>query len=101
MLGDPRWLPHPVVQIGRLITTQEQFLRRHLKNETTGGILLLAGTAGTAAVTTWALLKAASGIGQAAGFIAATAVCYTCLAARSLHLESALVADAIMAGDII
>ena len=28
LLGDPRWMPHPVVGIGKLITVCERFLRR-------------------------------------------------------------------------
>lgn len=42
--GDPRWLPHPVVWIGKGISRMEKFLRRHFpktpKGERTAGILL-------------------------------------------------------------
>ena len=27
-LGDPRWMPHPVIAIGRLISRLERWLRR-------------------------------------------------------------------------
>lgn len=42
--GDPRWLPHPVVWMGKGISRMEKFLRRHFpktpKGERTAGILL-------------------------------------------------------------
>lgn len=42
--GDPRWLPHPVVWMGKGISRMERFLRRHFpktpKGERTAGILL-------------------------------------------------------------
>ena len=47
LLGDPRWLPHPVVYMGKLITVLEKGLRRIVSNEQAGGILLLLITVGT------------------------------------------------------
>jgi adenosylcobinamide-phosphate synthase len=99
-LGDPRWLPHPVVLIGRLITTLELALRKWFRHERIAGVLLLAATAGTSALAAWLLLRTALLIHPLAGFLAAAVISYTCLAARSLHSESALVADALAAGNL-
>ena len=41
ILGDPRWFPHPVVAIGRLIKLLEKMLRNLVPNEKSAGILLL------------------------------------------------------------
>jgi len=100
-LGDPRWLPHPVVFIGRLITTLESILRKVFRDERTAGVLLLVITTGTSATVTWLVLTAGSFLHPLAGFLVAAATSYTCLAARSLHRESALVANALAAGDLV
>lgn len=99
-IGDPRWLPHPVVLIGRLISKLELLLRNSVRHERTAGVLLLIMTAGFAATATWLLLRFAAHLHPMAGFLAAVFLSSTCLAARSLHGESALVADALIAGDI-
>jgi len=100
LLGDPRWLPHPVVYIGKLITSLEKGLRRSVRNEQAGGVLLLVMTVGVTCGTALALLKGAYAVSPYLGFAAAVFLSYTCLAARSLHGESRLVADSLARGDI-
>jgi adenosylcobinamide-phosphate synthase len=99
-LGDPRWLPHPVVMIGHLISTLEKVLRRTMRNEGAAGMLLLFLTVSCAASVTWFAVWGASRIHPLAGVLVAALLSSTCLAARSLQRESALVADALDAGDI-
>lgn len=99
-LGDPRRLPHPVVAIGRLITFLESCLRRIPGNGRIAGVLLMLFTVGTSATTVWLALHWLAGINALAGLLGAAYAAYTCLAARSLHRESALVADALAAGDL-
>ena len=100
MLGDPRWLPHPVVLIGQLISALETVLRKMFRHERAAGVLLLIATAGTSATAAWLLVGISSRLHPLAGFLAAAVISYTCLAARSLHRESALVADALIGGDL-
>ena len=100
ILGDPRRLPHPVVGIGRFITGAEKFLRRTVPNERFGGIILLSATVGTTFGLAWLILRGADLLHPLAGYAVALFLAYTCLAARSLHGESKLVADALTAGDI-
>lgn len=100
-LGDPRWLPHPVVMIGRLITRLERVLRRSLGNERAAGVLLLLLTTSCAAATTWLAVWGSSQLHPLAGFLTAALLSATCLATRSLHHESALVADALREGDLV
>lgn len=99
-MGDPPWLPHPVVLIGRLITTLERLLRAAMRNERTAGVLLLIVTTGCTMALTWLVLRSAAWLHPLAGMAAAVIVSSTCLAARSLHKESALVADALTKGDL-
>lgn len=100
LLGDPRWLPHPVAGIGRLIAVQERVLRRIVQNERAGGILLLIMTVGASAAAAWLILKGAFLLHPIIGFILSALLGWTCLAARSLHGESRMVADAIVRGDL-
>lgn len=99
-LGDPRWLPHPVVLIGRLVSVLERLLDGFSRHRFMAGVLLLAITAISTGALTWLLLRISRELHPLAGFLTSALVCYTCLAARSLHRESSLVADALAAGDI-
>ncbi len=99
-VGDPHWLPHPVVAIGRLIQFLDTGLRREWLTERLAGVVLLLTVVGTAAGVTWLLLWTLTALLPLAGWIAAVVVSSTCLAARSLHRESARVATALLAGDL-
>lgn len=100
LLGDPRWFPHPVVAIGRLIAVLEQWLRRLIPKERFAGVLLLILTIGITAVLSALLLKAAYALHQYCGTFLAIILSWNCLAARSLHHESGLVAGALAGGDL-
>jgi adenosylcobinamide-phosphate synthase len=100
-LGDPRWLPHPVVLIGRLISILDTLLYRLTWHKRLTGILLLAVTAGAAGTATWLLIRISFWLSPLAGLLGSAVISYTCLAARSLHRESALVANSLIAGDIV
>jgi len=99
-LGDPRWLPHPVIFIGRLINRLEKWLRNNVRQERVAGVILLIMTVGATVAATWLLLRSAGYLHPLAGFLVAAFISFTCLATRSLHAESALVAKALVAGDI-
>jgi adenosylcobinamide-phosphate synthase len=100
LIGDPYWLPHPVVAIGRLITVLDRELRRDWLNERLAGVLLLILVVISSAGITWLLLWALDTLLPLVGWIAAIIVSSTCLAARSLHKESARVASALLTGDL-
>ncbi|MEA5113099.1 MAG: adenosylcobinamide-phosphate synthase CbiB [Geobacteraceae bacterium] len=100
LLGDPRRLPHPVVGIGKMISSLEKVLRRLVRNERLGGALLLLAVVGSTAVISLSLVKGAYALHPFAGFAVAAWLSYTCLAARSLHMESKLVAERLAAGDL-
>ncbi len=100
LLGDPAWLPHPVVAIGRLITFLDAFLRRRWLNERLAGLLLLALVASVAGGTVWGVLYLSNERSPLVGWLFAIVISATCLATRSLHRESARVADALVAGNL-
>ncbi len=101
ILGDPRWLPHPVIYMGKLITTLEKVLRCFVRNERTGGVFLLFLTVGATVAVATAVLKGAYAISPYAELAVAVFLSSTCLAARSLHRESGLVADALGRGELV
>lgn len=100
IIGDPHWIPHPVVAIGRLIHILDCRLRRDWLNERLAGIFLLLLVVVSTAGATWILLQALTTLLPLVGWIAAILVSSTCLAARSLHKESARVASALLSGDL-
>lgn len=100
IIGDPGWLPHPVVAIGHVIHRLDRGLRRHWLNQRLAGILLLLLVVICSAGATWVLLQFLTVLLPLAGWIAAVVISSTCLAARSLHKESARVASALLAGDL-
>jgi adenosylcobinamide-phosphate synthase len=100
ILGDPRRLPHPVVGIGKLISVLENVLRRVFRNGRIDGIVLLIGTVGFVLGSTYIVLRAAYAVHLWIGWAVSAWLACTCLAARSLHRESKLVADSLMAEDL-
>ncbi len=100
IFGDPQWLPHPVVAIGYLIHWLDRTLRQEWLNLRLAGIVLLLLVVVCSAGTTWVLLWSFGALLPLAGWIAAILISSTCLAARSLHKESARVAAALLAGDL-
>ena len=100
LIGDPRWFPHPVVFMGKLITALEKVLRRLFRSEGTGGSFLLVFTVAITVGLALLLLKCAYSVSPSFGFALAVCLSWSCLAARSLHRESRLVADALVRGDL-
>ena len=100
IVGDPRWLPHPVVAIGGLISLLDRKLRLDWLHERLAGVLLLLVVVTVSAVVTWIVLRLFAMLLPLAGWVAAIIISSTCLAARSLHVESRRVAAALQAGDL-
>jgi adenosylcobinamide-phosphate synthase len=99
-MGDPRWLPHPGILIGGMVNALDHRLRRPWLNPLLAGALLLIATVGSAAGAVWLALKTLFYLHPLAGLIGAVIISSTCLATRSLHIESAHVATALSAGDL-
>lgn len=98
--GDPRWYPHPVVGIGRLISGLERLLRRIGWDGYGGGLLLCLLTVGCTVVCGWSLLQLCRLTAPWLELLATLLIGWNCLALRSLHLESDRVAQALQRGDL-
>ncbi len=100
LIGDPRCFPHPVVYMGKLIMALEKVLRRLVTNGRVGGIILLVLTVSITVGLAFALLKVAYAVSPCLGFVVAVILSWSCIAARSLHRESRLVAYSLGMGDL-
>jgi len=89
-----------VVFIGRLIAYLEPRLRRAIPGDLPGALALLLLTVGMTTVAAALLLTGAYTINHTLGVLGAIILSWSCLAARSLHQESSLVAKALAAGDL-
>lgn len=74
LLGDPRWLPHPICLIGKLIACTEKGMRRLVKNEFLGGLLLVIVVITVSTAVPWAILFLAGMIKPVGGNRAAGVV---------------------------
>ena len=100
LLGDPRWLPHPVRLMGWLALRCEGLIRAIIPSEKLAGIitviLVLAGTG----LTGWAMIRLAEIFHPVAETVVSVLLLYTCLAARDLIAHSSEVHGALQKEDL-
>lgn len=104
LLGDPRWLYHPVRIIGNGISLLEKILRRMFPNtpggeKTAGFFLVLLICIGSGGVP-FLLLYLAYHIHTVLGIALETFMCYQMLAVKSLKAESMRVYEALKKPDL-
>ena len=101
LLGDPRWLYHPVQAIGALISHLEPPLRRAFPRRLrlAGAVLVIAVVAITGSVT-GGVLFLLHRLHPVAGFVGETIVCWLILATKSLRTESRKVVKALETGTL-
>ena len=104
LTGDPHWLPHPVMLMGKLISLLEKLLRRVFpktaRGENLAGGVLWTIMAGVSFLVPAALLMLCYHFSHWLGFGVESIMCWQCLAARSLYTESKKVKKALDSGDI-
>lgn len=98
-LGDPRWLPHPVVGMGRIISWAEPRLRSVFSDTPSGrraaGRVLAFGLPLGSGLVTWGALALAGMLHPALRFALETWLCYQLLATCELRRQSMAVASAL------
>lgn len=102
--GDPRFLPHPVVLMGKMITGLEQLLRRIFPKTPRGligagavlAVFLPLFWCGISALVLWLLWL----VHPAPMFVVESFFCYQLLAVKDLKKESMLVYKAVVEGDL-
>lgn len=104
IVGDPHWLPHPVMLMGKLISLLEKLLRRAFPKTKTGeniaGLVLWLIVSAVSFLVPAALLIPGYHISPWLGFALESVMCWQCLAARSLCRESMKVKKALDTGDL-
>ena len=100
LLGDPRWLPHPICLIGKLIAGTEKGMRRLVKNEFFGGLLLVIVVITVSTAVPWVILILAGMINPWLETVLQVWFCYQILAMKSLRTESMRVYTPLKAGDL-
>lgn len=91
ILGDPRWLYHPVVAIGKLINFLEKFLYK-MKNKIVSGAILNLVTLSITFIVSLFLARV--------GYVVEIFFLYTTLATKSLAEEGKKVYKILKSGDI-
>ena len=100
LLGDPAWMPHPVVFMGRCITKLEDFLRKISPNELLGGAVLAAALPlVTLSLSTLALWLCGL-VHPALRFALETIWCWQSLAVKGLRDEAKNVYQTLTAGTL-
>jgi len=99
LLGDPRWLPHPVRIIGAACNGCERITRAVLPPFAAGicTVVLILGLTGA---TTWAVVAGANLLHPWLGNAVSILLLYTTIAARDLVSHSRQVFAALAAGDL-
>ena len=99
ILGDPKWLPHPICAVGRLISLAEKLLRRLFpptpRALTAAGVFLWLIVCGVSFAAPFFLLRWLRDVNFWLGFVVEALLCWTLFARRSLadagvHVYSAL-----------
>lgn len=86
-LGDPTWLPHPVVGFGKLISWGEKHFNCGIYRKRNGAILSLSLIIGTFILCIFVLKVLNAVAGEWAVFIASVAGIFYCLAGTTLSRE--------------
>ena len=105
IFGDPAWLPHPVVVMGKYISGFERVIRPRLpktpRGELLGGALLAASLPLLTLTLTLGACLLARRVHWGVELALQTFWCAQALAARGLAAESRRVYDALRSGDLV
>lgn len=102
LLGDPRWLPHPVIGMGKAIRALESAIRRLVppRRYRAAGVLLPLLIAGGSFALTWAALRLLAQVSPWLAAFAEAALIWTTIAAKGLRDAGMDVYGRLKAGDL-
>jgi len=100
VLGDPRWLPHPVRGIGGLASRLEAVSRRWLGGTRTAGAFAALAIYAVAGGVTWIAIRASGDLDPLAGDVVSIVVIYTTIAAHDLAAHSMAVFRSLATGNL-
>ena len=100
LIGDPRWLPHPVRIIGRCVELLEKVLRRVFASERLAGIFLAGITVVGTYLLTYEIINMFSRFGRIWEFAVSTIIIFFSLSIRDLFKEAKGVMKELDSGNI-
>jgi adenosylcobinamide-phosphate synthase len=100
MIGDPRWLPHPVRIIGRCIEYLEKVLRSVFVSERMAGIFLTGIIVMGSYLITFKIISFFYGFGTVWGIAASIIIIFYSLSIRDLLNETRNVLKALKSGNL-
>lgn len=95
LLGDPRWLPHPVKFMGMLAMALEAPLRRTIRWDRLAGVFAVCLVLGLTGISAFLLIRGAGVLHPAAADAVSIVLLYTTLASRDLIQHSSRVYGAL------
>jgi adenosylcobinamide-phosphate synthase len=100
LIGDPRWLPHPVRIIGRCVELLEKVLRRVFASERLAGVFLAGITVAGTYLLTYEIINMFSRFGRIWEFAVSTIIIFFSLSIRDLFKEAKGVMKELDSGNI-
>lgn len=103
IIGDPRWMPHPVRAMGWVVTRGESLVRSFCQSAAGlkwGGIVLVIAVVGGSYIFFWGLIKAAYEINPILGLLLSIFVVSQSLAINSLYRHARDVQRPLKAGNL-
>ncbi|MBK5253586.1 MAG: cobalamin biosynthesis protein CobD [Peptostreptococcaceae bacterium] len=95
IIGDPGWMPHPVVYIGKLIAALEKGIRKVIKADKVGGLVLVILVLLITGTVTYSIIYLAYKVSVYLGLLVETFWMYQIFATKSLKKESMKVYNAL------
>ena len=100
LIGDPRWLPHPVRIMGKCIEYLEILLRKVFRSERTAGIFLTGIMVMGSYLITFKIISIFYGFGKVWGMTASIIIIFYSLSIRDLLKETGGVLNALKSGNL-
>jgi len=101
LLGDPRWLPHPVKLIGRFAMMLEAPMRKAIPNARAAGLVTAGLVVGVTGFLAFLVTQGAARWHPIAGNVVSILLMYTAFATRDLLRHSHQVYRALRNGDLL
>ena len=100
LIGDPRWLPHPVRIMGKCIEYLEILFRKVFRSERTAGIFLTGIIVMGSYLITFKIISFFYGFGTVWGIAASIVIIFYSLSSRDLLNETRNVLKALKSGNL-
>ncbi|MGO9569338.1 MAG: adenosylcobinamide-phosphate synthase CbiB, partial [Desulfomonilaceae bacterium] len=100
LVGDPRWMPHPVRLIGRFAISAEEPFRKMIKSPRIAGAATAFAVVSLTLAVSWTLVYGAGAVHPYAGDLVSILLLWTGIAAKDMVTHSSEVVDALNSGSL-